>query len=369
MALTVAAQIQQFYNAYFGRPADPAGLAFWEAGATASGNLIDSAIKLFGDPATPEFARMYPPGTSIETFLDTAYDNMFNRAPDAEGRLFWANAFRTWVADGTYSEGEARAQILMNVLRAADAQTDTNDKLSLTNKQFVADAATSSVKQFGTQSDYEASLDAARILLGAVDHTLASVNTALGMIQNGEVVLPGRASGEAINLITSFASAIDQSIELGWGPDADNHFTTFGRDVVKFSTASQAPFAYIAYDFGDSSYYLTAGRPVVYVEPQRDRIDLSVFNLRTQESGNIAIVNDTLNGKFSTSGPPAAYRVHDGFFQGKALAMFEDTGINNRPTTEVFVDINGNGNLDPQTDMWLSIALPIAQVNESLFIL
>jgi len=370
MALTVAAQIQQFYNAYFGRPADPAGLAFWEAGATASGNLIESAIKLFGDPGTPEFAQLYPPGTSIESFLDSAYANMFNRAPDEDGKQFWADAFHTWVTNGIYSEGQARAQILVNVMGAAQGQTGTNDKLSLTNKQFVADAATSSVKQYGTQADYDAALGAARTLLSKVDHTQASVDAALGMIQYGEVVLPGMAAPEAPNIITSFSPSIDQSISLGWGPNADDVFTTFGRDIVKFSAASQAPFAYVTYDFGDSMYYSMGGRPVVYVEPQRDRIDLSAFHLETHEAGsNLLTTSQALTDRFSTVGPPDAYHTYNGFFQGKALAMYETAGVNNTITTEVFVDINGNGNLDPQTDMWISIALPIAQVNEGLFIL
>ena len=369
MAFTVAAQIQQFYNAYFGRPADPAGLAFWEAGATASGNLIESAIRLFGDPRTPEFAQLYPPGTSIESFLDSAYANMFNRAPDVDGKQFWADAFRGWVANGIYSEGQARAQILVNVMGAAQNQVGTNDKLSLTNKQLVADAATNSVKQYGTQAEYDAALDVARALLAKVDHTQASVTTALGMIQYGEVVLPGIAAPEAPNIITTFAQAIDQSIALGWGPNADNVYKTFGRDIVKFSSASQAPFAYVAYDFGDSSYYSTAGRSIAYVEPQRDRIDLSALNLKLQDAGNILVSTEVLTGRFSTNGPPSAYRVHDGFFHGKALAMYETAAFGGNTTTEVFVDVNGNGNLDPQTDMWISIALPMAQVNEGLFIL
>ena len=191
------------------------------------------------------------------------------------------------------------------------------------------------------------------------------------MIQYGEVVLPGTAALAAPNLITTFSQAINQSITLGWGPNANNVFTTSGRDIVKFSSASQAPFAYVVYDFGDSAYYSTGGRPIVYVEPQRDRIDLSALklNLKTQDAGNILVSTDVLTGRFSTSGPPAAYRVHDGFFHGKALAMYETGGASSTMSTEVFIDINGNGNLDPQTDMWISIALPMAQVNEGLFIL
>jgi hypothetical protein len=365
--LTVAAQIQQFYNAYFGRPADPAGLAFWEAGAVNSGDLIGSAIKLFGDPATPEFAKMYPAGTSIESFLDSAYANMFNRAPDAEGKQFWADAFRFWVSNGIYSEGEARAQILVNVLSAADGQVGTADKLSLTNKQAVADAATLSVKQFGTQTLYVDSLDAARNLLAQVDQTQASVDAALGKIQYGEVVLPGSTS-EVPNIITSFPAAKDQAVELGFGPDADGQYVTSGRDIVKFGAVSEAPFSYVTYDFGDSKYYSAVGRSIAYVEPQRDRIDLSFLGLHTSDAGNIATKSAPLADLFSTSGAPGAYSTHVGFFEGKAMAMYE-TGNGNSTTTEVFVDVNGNGNLDPEADMWLSISLPISKVSDALFIL
>lgn len=370
MASTVATQIQQFYNAYFGRPADPAGMAFWVAGATATGDIIGSAIKRFGDPTTPEFARMYPPGTSIESFLDSAYANMFNRAPDAAGKQFWADAFRYWVGNGIYSEGEARAQILATVLNAADAQVDTADKLSLTNKQIVADAATASVKQYGTQSIYAAALDNARTLLANVDGTRASVDAALARIQYGEVLRPGATSLDAPNIITAFPAAKDQSIDLGWFQNADGQFTTSGRDIVKFSAASDAPFSYVAYDFGGSAFYSASGRSIAYAEAGRDRIDLSAFHLHiNQAGGNIAVKSAPLTGTTSTSGAPPAYRVHQGFFEGKALAMYEaGTGFGGA-MTEVFVDVNGNGNLDPQADMWLSLSLPMASVTEDLFIL
>jgi hypothetical protein len=370
MASSVAGQIQQFYNAYFGRPADPAGLAFWEAGAKATGDIIGSAIRLFGDPTTPEFARMYPPGTSIESFLDSAYGNMFNRAPDAEGKQYWADAFRFWVSTGVYSEGEARAQILATVLDAADRQVGTADKLSLTNKQIVADAATASVKQYGTQSIYTSALDNARTLLANVDSTQASVNAALARIQYGEVLRPGATSSDAPNIITAFPAAKDQSIELGWSQGADGAFVTQGRDIVKFADASQAPFSYVAYDFGDGVFYSASGRSIAYVEASRDRIDLTAFHLNVNATGsNIAVKSAGLADRTSTGGPPAVYHTHHGFFEGKALAMYEGITGFGGATTEVFVDVNRNGSLDPEADMWLSISLPIAQVNEGLFIL
>lgn len=370
MASTVAAKIQQFYNAYFGRPADPAGLAFWEAGANATGDLIGSAIRLFGDPGTPEFARMYPPGTSIESFLDSAYANMFNRAPDAEGKQYWADAFRFWVGTGVYSEGEARAQILATVLDAADRQVGTADKLSLVNKQIVADAATASVKQFGTQSIYTNALDDARTLLSKVDATQASVDAALARIQYGEVLRPGAASTDAPNIITSFPAAKDQSIDLGWMQNADGQFVTTGRDIVKFGAASDAPFSYVAYDFGGSTFFSASGRSIAYFEADRDRIDLSGFHLNINATGsNLAMKSSGLDDRTSTGGPPGVYHTHAGFFEGKALAMYESSTGFGGATTEVFVDVNRNGNLDPEADMWVSISLPISQVNEGLFIL
>jgi hypothetical protein len=370
MASTIAAKIQQFYNAYFGRPADPAGLAFWEAGANATGDLIGSAIRLFGDPGTPEFARMYPPGTSIESFLDSAYTNMFNRAPDADGKQYWADAFRFWVGTGVYSEGEARAQILATVLDAADRQVGTADKLSLVNKQIVADAATASVKQFGTQSIYTASLDDARTLLANVDGTQASVNAALARIQYGEVLRPGATSSDAPYIITSFPAAKDQSIDLGWMQGANGEFVTTGRDIVKFGAASDAPFSYVAYDFGGSSFYSASGRSIAYAEADRDRIDLTAFHLNVWATGsNIAVKSSGLMDRTSTGGPPQDYRVHQGFFEGKALAMYESSTGFGGATTEIFVDVNHNGNLDPEADMWLSVSLPMSRVNEGLFIL
>lgn len=371
MAATLAARIQQFYNAYFGRPADPAGMAFWKAGATASGDLLGSAIKLFGDPATPEFATLYPAGTSIESFLDSAYANMFNRAPDADGKKFWADAFRTWVANGTYTEGEARAQILMNVLSSADAQVGTNDKLSLTNKQAVADALTSSVKQFGMQADYSASLGDARALLANVDHTQASVEAAVGMIKYGEVVLPGVAAPEVPNIITTFpAKDSFQSLNLPWSSKGAD-WGPYSRDIVKFTSVNDAPFTYLTWNFSGTPSYTISGLSIVYVELQRDRIDLSSLALGVNTTGdNITRKTSELADRWNDfGGLPNAYRVHEGYFEGRALAMYEHAKGASYESTEVFVDVNGNGNLDPEVDMWFSISLTqMPNINESLFI-
>ena len=92
--------VQSVYVAYFGRPADPAGLAFFATNymnAGAPTNIVDvsaaygsnQAIKdlidAFGN--SQESLDLYP-GDNV-TFVTAIYQNLFSRAPDIGGRDFW----------------------------------------------------------------------------------------------------------------------------------------------------------------------------------------------------------------------------------------------------------------------------------------
>ena len=95
--------VQQLYIAYFGRPADPNGLANFTAQLAAENapaniqafntaysdnpkvrNLIDS----FG--TSPESNALYTGGT--ESFLTAIYANVLGRSPDPDGLRFWVDA-------------------------------------------------------------------------------------------------------------------------------------------------------------------------------------------------------------------------------------------------------------------------------------
>lgn len=100
--------IQRIYVAYFGRPADPAGLAFWadkfsafgfpatmaEVSIAYSGNAtVKQFVDLFG--ASGESAALYPGDNTV--FVTAIYRNLFNRAPDRDGLAYWVDVLNRGV--------------------------------------------------------------------------------------------------------------------------------------------------------------------------------------------------------------------------------------------------------------------------------
>ena len=84
--------IQQFYLAYYGRPADPGGLDFW-LNAFDSGATEAELIASFGSPEQPEFVGIYGMDPSPAEFFTIAYRNILNREPDAEGLDYWLGVY------------------------------------------------------------------------------------------------------------------------------------------------------------------------------------------------------------------------------------------------------------------------------------
>ncbi len=86
-SLTLRQQIQQLYVAYLGRPADPAGLDYWE-------NQVNQGLisldQLRGNIVNeqPEYIENYGL-LSNEELAEAVYHGLFNRAPDAAGLAYW----------------------------------------------------------------------------------------------------------------------------------------------------------------------------------------------------------------------------------------------------------------------------------------
>lgn len=92
--LTSAQSIAQLYIAYFNRAGEPEGMAFWVE-VLESGALTLSEIA--ADFATQsEATALYPFledrfSQSPGDFLTSVYQNLFDREPDLDGLLFWAD--------------------------------------------------------------------------------------------------------------------------------------------------------------------------------------------------------------------------------------------------------------------------------------
>lgn len=81
-----ASTLEKAYIAYFGRPADPAGLKFWVDAVNHSGSVTDM-VNQFGNSA--EYHNLYSHATSND-IVTSLYQHLFNRAPETAGLNFWA---------------------------------------------------------------------------------------------------------------------------------------------------------------------------------------------------------------------------------------------------------------------------------------
>ncbi len=75
----------RLYLAYFNRPPDPSGFAYWQRQLDAGKGLINAAKKF---AESSEFKTKY--GTlSNSDFVELVYQNVLGRASDTTGRTFW----------------------------------------------------------------------------------------------------------------------------------------------------------------------------------------------------------------------------------------------------------------------------------------
>jgi len=83
----MSAEIQKLYIAYFNRPADPGGLAYW-TDQLAKGATMTQIANSFS--ASAEYQAIYA-GKSNLVLIDQLYQNLFGRTADVGGLLFWSN--------------------------------------------------------------------------------------------------------------------------------------------------------------------------------------------------------------------------------------------------------------------------------------
>ncbi len=173
-----ATEVQELYIAYFGRPADPAGLANFESALAAAGaptNIesltaayasnpaLQSLIDSFG--ASKESQTLYG-GGGTQDFVSAVFQHVLGRAPQSDGLAYWSNA----IDSGALSKGDAALAIMAGALANSTAQGQTDTQL-INNRLAVAAAFTAQVASQGVTSAYSGAAAAgiARSMLGQVD--------------------------------------------------------------------------------------------------------------------------------------------------------------------------------------------------------
>jgi hypothetical protein len=81
-------EVQKLYVAYFSRPADPAGLAYWTERMATDPNVYQAISASFSHSA--EYQLMYS-GKSNSQMIDTVYMNLFGRHAEQAGVNYWSD--------------------------------------------------------------------------------------------------------------------------------------------------------------------------------------------------------------------------------------------------------------------------------------
>ena len=131
---TIEAQIQKLYLAYYGRPADPAGLKYW---VDRTDSDLTTIIDAFGNSA--EFVQGYGDLSSVD-LVNTVYQQTFGRDGETEGVAFYVDWLDTGVA--------TLADIALRIVNGAQGY----DSETLDKKTKMADFVTGYIERLETDT-------------------------------------------------------------------------------------------------------------------------------------------------------------------------------------------------------------------------
>jgi len=153
MATNYGETVNAFYLAYYGRPADPTGLAFWTDALQKNNGDFSTIVNAFANSpeATARFASV-----SVADRVGEIYQQLFNRAPEKAGLDFWVEA----IESGRLTMANAALEI-MHAAQNTDAQVSAV-------RQQVAAQFTAEVEKSGIPYNGDAAVQAARVLISAV---------------------------------------------------------------------------------------------------------------------------------------------------------------------------------------------------------
>jgi trimeric autotransporter adhesin len=251
MALYTEA-VQKLYVAYFSRPADAAGLAYWENVVTAAKGNTTAVSAAFA--ASQEYKDTFA-GQSAYQVINTIYQNLFGRPAEAAALTFWGQG----LLNGNFT--------IDNAVTAIAAGAQTTDLVAYNSKVAAATAFTAALDTSAEMIGYNgaAANAAAKTWLAGIttEEALkaaiepAALNGTVGTVTNPPVVgqtyvvgagvenLVGTSANDTFNARNVGAdgqaaitlNAFD-SIDGGAGTDTLNIYTETGVNTSLPASAS-----------------------------------------------------------------------------------------------------------------------------------
>jgi hypothetical protein len=140
MATDYVNEVQKLYVAYFSRPADPAGLAFWVGQMQTNPNAYQDIALAFSTSA--EYQATYG-NLANRAVVSEVYENLFSRQGDTAGIDFWTNALN----NGSLNLG--------NVVTGIAAGAQNQDRIAFNAKVGVSTLFTNRIDTDAEKAAYQ----------------------------------------------------------------------------------------------------------------------------------------------------------------------------------------------------------------------
>lgn len=280
---------QQMFVAYYGRPGDPGGLAFWADKFDTTSDLT-LALTQFGNSSefTDNFGALSP-----SDLISNLYQQMYGHPPDSGGLDFYLNRLDTGAAT------------LASIAKQIADGSQNSDLDTLNNRIEVANTFTTQVDSTG--ATYSSSdIPSAQSLLATVDETTQSVTTgntsATTFVSELPDAEPNVPSGnESIVGSWNLNNASDSDDIIAFEFNADGTYLmweTGGSSVTEgpaLSTDSDNPSGYQGRETGTYSWDESTGQ-------------LSVLTITSDTNGDWGL-SDFLGGaiQVDVTGDEASY--------------------------------------------------------------
>ncbi len=236
--------VQKLYIAFYQRPADAGGLYYWSQVLEANNGNLSAVIDAFA--TSEEAVRLYDTdgngmidNADTSALLDSVFQALFNRAPDAAGKQFYLDALTA----GKFPDGRVATvgRVVLDVLNGAQ----NSDAVAIQNKLEYATAFTKTLdpEQDGIgpfAATYNGEDEAgARMLLAGVTSDPATRKTATqvtvdvrdNIANAGDPVLTQAVAGQNYTLTT------DPNNLVGTGGD-DNFVAATNNFLQAFDTVA-----------------------------------------------------------------------------------------------------------------------------------
>ena len=203
---------EALYIGYFGRAGDPVGDAYWlnqlnsgiisVSGAAASFSVQAESTALYPFLANPVGASQ----AQIVSFIDSVYQDLFNRAPDSGGLSYWQNYLST-----NAGNPQAVGAFILAVVNGAQNTSLGLDQTTIADKVAVAEYLTQSFTTAGIKfsSSTSAAYAEAHSVISTVTSDATTVTTAEASINAWITANPaGTAATPLVGVAASVANGL-----------------------------------------------------------------------------------------------------------------------------------------------------------------